>query len=286
MRFRFIEDRRADYPVTVLCDVLGVSTAGYYAWRSRPESRRSAANREIVDDIKQVHRDTSGRYGSPRIHAELKAQGRGVSRGRIERLMRHHGIRAIMARPRRVRTTDSRHGFPIAPNLLDRDFTASAPNRIWLADITYVETDQGWLYLAAVMDLYSRRIVGWAMEDHLRAELPLAALAMAISAKRPGAGLIHHSDRGVQYASADYRKMMQSAGFKVSMSRKADCYDNAPMESFFHTLKTELVHHRHYATRNEATRDIFAYIEGFYNRTRRHSAIGYVSPIEMELKSA
>jgi transposase InsO family protein len=286
MRFRFIEDRRADYPVTVLCDVLGVSPAGYYAWRSRPESRRSAANREIVDDIKQVHRDTSGRYGSPRIHAELKAQGRGVSRGRIERLMRHHGIRAIMARPRRVRTTDSRHDFPLAPNLLDRNFTASAPNRIWLADITYVETDQGWLYLAAVMDLYSRRIVGWAMEDHLRAELPLAALGMAISAKRPGAGLIHHSDRGVQYASTDYRKMMQSAGFKVSMSRKADCYDNAPMESFFHTLKTELVHHRHYATRNEATRDIFAYIEGFYNRTRRHSAIGYVSPIEMELKAA
>ena len=153
MRFRFIEDRRADYPVTILCDVLGVSPAGYYAWRSRPESRRSAANRELVDDIRRVHRDTRGRYGSPRIHAELKAQGRGVSRGRIERLMRHHGIRAIMARPRRVRTTDSRHDFPIAPNLLERNFTAAAPNRIWLADITYVETDQGWLYLATVMDL-------------------------------------------------------------------------------------------------------------------------------------
>jgi transposase InsO family protein len=286
MRFRFIEDRRADYPVTILCDVLGVSPAGYYAWRSRPESQRSAANREIVDDIKQVHRDTSGRYGSPRIHAELKAQGRRVSRGRIERLMRHHGIRAIMARPRRVRTTDSRHDFPIAPNLLKRNFTAAAPNRIWLADITYVETDQGWLYLATVMDLYSRRIVGWAMADHLRTDLPLAALTMAISAQRPGAGLIHHSDRGVQYAAADYRKVMQSAGFRASMSRKADCYDNAPMESFFHTLKTELVHHRQYATRAEAKRDIFAYIEGFYNRTRRHSAIGYISPIEMELKAA
>ena len=196
MRFRFIEDRRTDYPVSVLCDVLAVSSAGYYAWRSRPESERSAANRELVEDIKQVHRDTKGRYGSPRIHAELKAQGRGVSRGRIERLMRHHGIRAIMARPRRVRTTDSRHDFPIAPNLLNRNFTATAPNRIWLADITYVETDQGWLYLATVMDLYSRRIVGWAMADHLRAELPLAALSMAISAQRPGAGLIHHSDRG------------------------------------------------------------------------------------------
>jgi putative transposase len=253
MRFRFIEDCRADYPVTILCDVLGVSPAGYYAWRSRPESPRSVANRDLVDDIRRVHRDTSGRYGSPRIHVELKAQGRGASRGRIERLMRHHGIRAIMARPRRVRTTDSRHDLPIAPNLLGRNFFAVAPNRIWLADITYVEIDQGWLYLATVLDLYSRRIVGWAMEDHLRADLPLAALKMAISAQR---------------------------------SRKADCYDNAPMESFFHTLKTELVRHRQYATRAQAKRDIFAYIEGFYNRTRRHSAIGYISPIEMELKAA
>jgi putative transposase len=286
MRFRFIEDRRADYPVTILCEVLGVSPAGYYAWRARPESQRAVANRALVDDIKRVHCDTGGRYGSPRIHAELTAQGRGASRGRIERLMRRHGIRAIMARPPRVRTTDSRHDFPIAPNLIERNFSATAPNQIWLADITYIETDQGWLYLATVMDLYSRKIVGWAMADHLRADLPLTALRMAISTQQPGAGLIHHSDRGVQYASADYRKLMQSAGLRASMSRKADCYDNAPMESFFHTLKTELVHHRHYATRTEATRDIFAYIEGFYNRTRRHSAIGYISPIEMELKAA
>jgi transposase InsO family protein len=286
MRFRFIEDRRADYPVTVLCDVLGVSPAGYYAWRARPESQRAAANRELVDNIKRVHRDTCGRYGSPRIHAELMAQGRGVSRGRIERLMRRHGIRAIMAQPRRMRTTDSRHDFPIAANLLKRSFTAAAPNQIWLADITYVETDQGWLYLAMVLDLYSRKIVGWAMADHLRADLPLTALRMAISIQRPGAGLIHHSDRGVQYASTEYRKLLQSAGLRASMSRKGDCYDNAPMESFFHTLKTELVYHTHYATRADATRDIFAYIEGFYNRTRRHSAIGYISPIEMELKAA
>ena len=253
---------------------------------ARPESPRAAANRELVDDIKRVHRDTNGRYGSPRVYAELRAQGRGASRGRIERLMRHHGIRAIMARPRRMRTTDSRHDFPIAPNLLERNFIAAAPNRIWLADITYIETDQGWLYLAMVMDLYSRKIVGWAMADHLRAELPLAALAMAIAIQRPGVGLIRHSRRGVQYASAEYRKMMQSAGFRPSMSRRADCYDNAPMESFFHTLKTELVHHQHYATREQARRDIFAYIEGFYNRTRRHSAIGYLSPIEMELDAA
>jgi putative transposase len=286
MRFRFIEDRRADYPVRIMCDVLDVSRAGYYAWRSRPESRRSAANRDLLNDIARVHSDTRGRYGSPRIHVELQAEGRGASRGRIERLMRRHGIRAIMARPRRVRTTDSRHELPIAPNLLNRNFNAAAPNQIWLADITYIETDQGWLYLAAVMDLYSRRIVGWATGDHLRTELPAAALRMAISAQRPAAGLIHHSDRGVQYASADYRKALQSAGFQASMSRRADCYDNAPMESFFHTLKTELVHHRQYATRQEASIDIFAYIEGFYNRIRRHSAIGYISPIQMELKAA
>jgi len=262
MRFRFIEDRRADYPVTIMCDVLEVSPAGYYAWRSRPESRRSAANRALINDIKRVHHDARGRYGSPRIHVELKAQGRGASRGRIERLMRRHGIRAIMARPRWVRTTDSRHDLPTAPNLLERNFTATAPNQIWLADITYIETDQGWLYLAAVMDLYSRRIVGWAMADHLRTELPLAALRMAISAQRPDPGLTHHSDRGVQYASVDYRSVIQAAGFRASMSRKGDCYDNAPMESFFHTLKTELVHRQQYATRKEATRDIFAYIEG------------------------
>ena len=226
-----------------------------------------------MDDIKRVHRNTHGRYGSPRIHVELNAQGRGVSRGRIERLMHRHGIRAIMARPRRMRTTDSRHDLPIAPNLLDRNFIAAAPNRIWLADITYIETGQGWLYLAAVMDLYSRRIVGWAMRDHLRTELPLTALSMAISAQRPDAGLIHHSDRGIQYASADYRKVMQSAGFQLSMSRKADCYDNAPMESFFHTLKTELVHHQQYATREQAKRDIFAYIEGFYNRASEDPSV-------------
>jgi putative transposase len=220
MRFRFIEDRRADYLARILCDVLEVSPAGYYAWRSRPESRRSTANRQLVNDIKRVHRDAYGRYGSPRIHIELRAQRRGVSGGRIERLMRRHGIRAIMAWPRWVRTTDSRHELPIASNLLDRNFVAPAPNCVWLADITYVETDQGWLYLATVMDLYSRRIVGWAMADHLRTELPLAALRMAVAAKQPGPGLIHHSDRGVQYASEGYRKVIQSAGFQASMSRR------------------------------------------------------------------
>lgn len=285
MRFRFIEDRRDDYPVRQMCAVLGVSPAGYYAWRSRPESHRSAANRALLPEIMRVHRNSGGRYGSPRVHAVLRAQGRGVSRGRIERLMRRHGIRAIMMQPRRVCTTDSRHDLPIAPNLLDRNFTASAPNHIWLADITYIPTGEGWLYLAAVMDLYSRKIVGWAMRDHLRTELPLAALMMALQRQKPGAGLIHHSDRGVQYASDGYRAALQLAGSRPSMSRKADCLDNAPMESFFHTLKTELVHHRKYATRADARRDLFAFIEGFYNRSRLHSAIGYISPVEMERKA-
>ena len=240
MRFRFIEDRRADYPVTILCDVLAVSPAGYYAWRSRSEGRRSAANREIVEDIRQVHRDTRGRYGSPRIHAELKAQGRGVSRGRIERLMRHryqghHGAATVGADYRQPSRLSGRAETARA------ELHRRRAEPVWLADITYIETDQGWLYLATVMDFYSRRIAGWAMADHLRAELPLAALRMAISVQRPGPGLIHHSDRGVQYASAEYRNAMQSAGFRASMIRKADCYDNAPMESLFHTLKTELV---------------------------------------------
>jgi putative transposase len=286
MSFRFIEDHRDTYPVRLMCAVLEVSPAGYYAWRDRPPSRRTKSNATLLAAIRQAHRDSCGRYGSPRIHAVLRAQGRGASRGRIERMMRRHGIRAIMAAPRRVRTTDSRHDQPIAPNLIARDFTAEAPNRVWLADITYIPTAEGWLYLAAVMDLFNRKIVGWAMRDHMQVELASAALTMAIRQQRPQAGLIHHSDRGVQYAACDYRTALSAAGIVGSMSRKADCYDNAPMESFFHTLKTELVHHRSYKTRAEAQRDIFAFIEGFYNRTRLHSAIGYIAPIEMQLKAA
>jgi len=261
MSFRFIEDHRDTYSVRLMCAVLKVSPAGYYAWRDRPVSARAASNTMLLAAIRQVHHDSSGRYGSPRIHAVLR-------------------------KPRRARTTDSRHDLPIAPNLIARDFTAEAPNRVWLADITYIPTADGWLYLSAVMDLFSRKIVGWAMRDHMQVELASAALTMAIQQQRPQAGLIHHSDRGVQYASHAYRGALTSAGITASMSRKANCYDNAPMESFFHTLKTELVHHRNYMTRAEAQRDIFAFIEGFYNRTRLHSAIGYIAPIEMELKAA
>ncbi len=284
MRFRFIEDRRVDYPVRVMCDVLGVSPAGYYAWRSRPESQRSIANRDLLSEVRRVHHDNRGRYGSPRIHVALR--DRGVSRGRIERLMRRHGIRAIMARAWHPRTTDSRHDLPIAPNLINRNFTAAARNHVWVADITYIRTDQGWLYLAAVMDLYSRKIVGYAMADHMRTELPLAALRMALKARRPGVGLIHHSDRGAQYASGDYRNALQSAGAQASMSRKGDCYDNAPMESFFHTLKVELAHQLRWPTREDAKRDLFAYIEGYYNRRRIHSALGYRTPEQAERQMA
>jgi transposase InsO family protein len=284
--FRFIEDHRDAYPVRLMCAVLEVSPAGYYAWRERPTSARATANFALLAAIRQVHHDCGQRYGSPRVHAALRTQGRGASRGRIERLMRRYGIRAIMTPPRRVRTTDSRHDLPIAPNLIARDFTAAAPNRVWLADITYIPTAEGWLYLAAVMDLFSRKIVGWAMRDHMRVELVSSALTMAVRQQRPEAELIHHSDRGVQYASHEYRAALATAGITASMSRKADCYDNAPMESFFHTLKTELVHHPQYQTRAEAQRDVFAFIEGFYNRTRLHSAIGYIAPIEMELKAA
>lgn len=286
MRFRIIEDCRDDYPVRVLCDALGVSPSGYHAWRTRPESPRQAANRQLLDDIRRLHADHRERYGAPRIHAALRAQGRTVSRGRVERLMHRYGLRAQRPRAFRVCTTDSNHALPIAPNLLDRNFTPAAPNQVWLTDITYVPTDEGWLYLAVVLDLFSRKAVGWAMRDHLRTELPLAALTMALQRQRPAPGLLHHSDRGCQYASADYRKALKSHGITPSMSRKGNCWDNAPMESFFGSLKSELVYHRRYATRDDAKRDLFAYIEGYYNRQRLHSAIGYITPEQAELQAA
>lgn len=269
-----------------MCAVLGLSASGYYAWRARPESRRAAANRALLDDIRLIHAESSGTYGSPRVYAVLCGHGRKIGRSRIERLMRCAGLRGLAALPRRTRTTDSRHGYPIAPNRLGRNFTTQAPNQIWLADLTYIPTGEGWLYLASVLDLHTRKIVGWCMRPTLHVEIAVDALDMAIQRQRPPPGLIHHSDRGIQYAAEAYRSALAKSAITPSMSRKGDCWDNAPMESFFHTLKTELVHHRHYATREQAKRDIFAYIEGFYNRTRRHSAIGYISPIEMELKAA
>jgi putative transposase len=286
MKFQFIDDHQQEWPVRVLCGALQVSPSGYYAWRSRPESPRASANRRLLEDVRRLHVQHHGRYGSPRMHAALRAESRSVGRGRIERLMRRHGIRAAASRRFRPATTDSRHGLPVAPNLLEQRFAASIPNQVWLADITYVPTGEGWLYLAAVLDLATRKVVGWAMRDHLRTELAATALLMAMQRQRPPPGLVHHSDRGSQYAAGEYRQLLGDAGFRASMSRTGNCYDNAPMESFFHTLKVELVHQRRWATRDKARRELFAYIEGYYNRQRLHSALGYLAPEQAERRMA
>jgi putative transposase len=286
MRFRFIEQHARTWPVRLMCRVLQVSPSGYYAWRSRPESARAMANRSLLQEVQSLHARHQGRYGSPRIHAALRAQGHRVSRGRVERLMRRHGIRALARRRFRPTTTDSRHSLPIAPNLLQQEFTVSTPNRVWLADITYLPTGEGWLDLAAVLDLATRKVVGWAMRDHMRTELTLGALIMAAQRQRPGPGLIHHSDRGAQYAAEAYSRQLAVMKAKPSMSRTGCCYDNAPMESFFHSLKVELAHQRSWTTREEARRDLFGYIEGYYNRQRIHSALGYLTPEQAEQKAS
>ncbi|MBL0407688.1 IS3 family transposase, partial [Microvirga aerilata] len=243
-------------------------------------------NRRLLQEVQSLHARHQGRYGSPRMHAALRAEGHRVSRGRVERLMHRHGIRALGRRRFRPTTTDSRHSLPVAPNLLQQEFTVSVPNRVWLADITYIPTGEGWLYLAAVLDLATRKVVGWAMRDHMRTELTLGALMMATQRQRPGPGLIHHSDRGSQYAAEAYARELASMKAKPSMSRTGCCYDNAPMESFFHSLKVELVHQRNWATREEARRDLLGYIESYYNRQRIHSALGYLTPEQAERKAS
>ncbi len=265
-----------------MCEVLQVSRSGYYAWVDRPPGERERRREELVEQIRQVHEGSAATYGSPRVHAELADRRVGVCVNTVAKLMRRAGIRSVMHRRFVARTTDSGHDLPVAPNLLGREFGAKLPDQKWCCDITYVPTREGFLYLAAVMDVCSRRIIGWGMADHLRTELCLDALDMALRSRRPGGGLVHHSDRGVQYASVDYRRMLQSHDICVSMSRAGDCYDNAMMESFWGTLKTELVHHRDYRTRAEARQSIFRYIECWYNRRRRHSAIGYKSPEQFE----
>jgi putative transposase len=286
MKFGFVDEHRNVWPIRVMCAALGLSTSGYYAWRSRPESERARKNRALLEEIRQLHAESSGIYGSPRIHAALRRRGRRVGRCRIERLMRRAGLRGLAALPRRTRTTDSRHNHPIAPNRLARNFVAMRAGQVWLADLTYIPTGEGWLYLAAVLDLHTRKIVGWSMRETLHTEIALEALTMAIQRQRPAPGLIHHSDRGIQYAAEAYRQVLARAGITPSMSRKGDCLDNAPMESFFHTLKIERVHHRIYATRTDARRDLFQYIEGFYNSRRLHSALGYLSPALAERVAA
>jgi transposase InsO family protein len=264
-----------------MCRVLHASKSGYFAWRDGRESPRKAADQALTTQIAAIHERQRKVYGSPRIHQALRQQGTRVSRKRVERLMRAAGIRVTPPR-RFTTTTDSDHDDPIAENLLLQDFSATAPNQKWVTDITYIPTAEGWLYVAAIIDLFSRRVVGWAMSSTMATSLVLSALDMALGSRSPGKGLVHHSDRGSQYASAVYRQVLHHAGLTASMSRRGNCYDNAVIESFWHSLKVELVHRRSFATRIEAEQAIFEYIEVFYNRVRLHSSIGYVSPAAFE----
>src|SRR3954470_9581367 len=281
MRYDFVEAHRGEWPVRLMCRVLRVSPGGYYDWRGRPRSSRAAGQDALVVAIKAVHGEVKARYGSPRIHAELVARGETCCVNTVARLMRREGIAAKTKRKFRV-TTDSNHDRPVAANVLDRRFDSEAPNRAWTAAITYVATGEGWLYLAAVEDLYSRRIVGWSMSSRIDSRLVVDALEMALARRLPGEGLVAHSDRGRQHASEHYQGLLASHGIVCSMSRRANCWDNAPMESFFATLKKELVHDEGYATREEARGSLFEFIEAFYNRARRHSSLGYRSPVEYE----
>jgi transposase InsO family protein len=284
VRFAFIHERREEFDVQRMCQVLEVSRSGYYAWVERPPSERQERSMKLTEQIRAAHEQSRGSYGSPRVTVDLREAGVAVCENTVAKLMRQAGIQAKVKRRYVPRTTDSAHDHPIAPNRLDQDFAAEAPDRKWTCDITYVPTDQGWLYLAVVMDCFSRKIVGWSMRDHLRSELVSEALQMAIRARRPGAGLLHHSDRGVQYACGDYRKLLAEHGIECSMSRRGNCYDNAIMESFFGTVKTELVHHEHYLTHQQARQSLFEWIECWYNRRRRHSSLDYLSPEAFEAK--
>jgi len=281
VRFSFIQVEKANYPLRVLCRVLQVSRSGFYAWFKRAPSERERRDEVLKPKVLQASKVGRGVYGSPRIHSELKAQGVEVARKRVARLMKNLGI--VATPPRRFRrTTDSNHDQPVAPNLLDRSFVASGPDHRWVADITYIWTWEGWLYLAVVVDLFSRRVVGWSMANHMRTDLVLEALGMALRHRLPESDLLHHSDRGSQYASDRYQEMLEEHGIECSMSRKGDCWDNAVVESFFGTLKTELIYRRPWSTRREARSAISEYIEVFYNRIRRHSYLGNRSPAEYE----
>ncbi len=283
MRYQFVEDHRTVWPIVVQCDVLQVSRGGFYAWRKRTISGRARRRVELTERIREIHAvKHQDAYGAVRVHRELAAQGHACNRKTVAECMKQAGIRAKTARKFRVRTTDSKHPHPVAENVVDRNFTPSRRNETWTADVTYIPTGEGWLYLAAVEDLYSRKIVGWSMSERMESRLVVDALQMAIQRELPGEGLTAHSDRGSQYASAHYRTLLKKHSITCSMSRKGNCWDNAPMESFFATLKKELVHHARYGTRREARQSLFEYIETFYNRIRRHSTLGYVSPEQFE----
>ena len=287
MKYGFIDAEKAGFPVSALCRVLGVARSGYYAWQVRPSSARALADAVLGEAIDKVHEASRGTYGSPRVHAELAGKGVRVGKKRVARLMRKRGLAARRRRRFHPKTTDSNHPHPIAKNVLAREFSRPVPNQAWVGDITYVQTAEGWLYLAVLLDLYSRRVVGWAMSDRIDRHLVLGALSMAVINRGvPEGGVLHHTDRGSQYASEDYRKALESYGFAASMSRKGNCWDNAVSESFFATIKTEMIHHQEFASRQEAKTAIFEYIEVFYNRQRRHSTLGYLSPANYEARTS
>lgn len=284
MKFAFVEAEKAHFPVAFMCRHLGISTSGFYAWRKRPDSARAREDRRLAVLIRESHEVSRQNYGSPRIHQDLRrAQGIRISRKRVIRLMKEQGLKG-KTRRRWVKTTDSRHDLPVAPNLLARNFEASEPNHRWVGDITYLRSPEGWLYLAAVLDLHSRMIVGWAVSAVIDRHLVIKALNEALKRRDPAAGLLYHSDRGSQYASEDHQDVLETNGITCSMSRRGDCYDNAAMESWFGTLKTELG--ESFESHADAKRKLFDYIEIFYNQKRRHSALGYVSPAEFERSRA
>ncbi len=281
MKYAFIAAHEKDFPIRRLCHVLEVSESGYYAWCKRAPSERKRTDEELGKRIEDAYRNNRRVYGSPRLHAELKEQGMHCVIKRVARLMRKRGINA-KPRRRKMKTTDSNHSNPVAPNLLNRDFTADAPNTKWVADITGIETIEGWLYLAAIVDIYSRFVVGWAMGKERDEQLIPFAAVMAVERRQPGAGLLHHSDRGSQYTSSGYQTLLKQYGIEISMSGKGDCYDNALMESFFGTVKEECAEQQTYRTRAEARQSVFEYLEVFYNRQRKHSSLGYLSPATYE----
>jgi putative transposase len=279
--FALIHAEKAHFPVRAMCRALNVSPSGYYAFHSRPKSARAVEDEKLEAQIQTIHESSKQRYGSPRITAELKANGTKVSRKRVARLMNDAGISA--SAPRKfVQTTDSNHDLPIAPNLLERDFSPSKANSTWAGDITYVWTTTGWMYLAVILDLFSRKVIGWAIADNMETELCLKALEMALKNRKIDGELIHHSDRGSQYASKAYTDELKARGITISMSKKGDCWDNAPVESFFGTIKKELIYRTQFTSIDEAKTKIFEYIEAFYNRRRRHSTLGYMTPTEYE----
>lgn len=277
MKYAWIRDQRQNYPLTSLCRLLDVSTSGYADWLASGGPSQWLSDAQLLALVRSTFAESDGAYGAPRIYRELRAKKHPVSKERIRRLMSLAGLKARHKRRYKV-TTDSKHNLPVAPNLLNRQFAVDKPDQVWTTDITYIPTQEGWLYLAVVMDLYTRAIIGWAMDKRMTRELTMSALRMAWFRRHPKSGVLHHSDRGSQYCSHEYQQLLRSYGMTASMSRKGNCWDNAPMESFFNSLKNERVFHRRYETRSEAKADIFDYIEVFYNRKRRHSSLNYESP--------